>query len=77
MTIRELKTEALEDAEAVITLLDSVSEKAKGRGIRAVAIVTVHADSTVGLGYVSGQHYYPLLGGLTDLQHQIVADADE
>lgn len=45
--------------------------------IVAAALVVVTRDGSVGTAFVSENHVFPLLGGVTDLQHRIVDEAVE
>ena len=43
----------------------------------AAALVVVCRDGSVGTAYVSESHVFPLLGGVTDLQHRILKEVVE
>lgn len=73
--IRALETKRSAERKEAVRLLETVLESAKDESIQSVAVVTVNADGSVGTGYVPGDMFYQLLGGLTELQCQMFVDA--
>lgn len=73
--IRKLETQRAAERKEAIKLLEDTLESAKAESVQAVALVTVYVDGSVGTGYVSGDMFYQLLGGLSEIQSRMFVDA--